>query len=191
MAISKRTRYEVLRRDNFTCRYCGAKAPDVVLHVDHVIPVALGGSDKPENLVTACADCNSGKGSTSPDEKSVAQVSDDAMRWALAMKEASRREDERTDAEESYIDGFYVSWTSFTIAGTDRTLPLSSNWEAIVLGYVRSGLSAPGLLSAVEAAMGRKGIEPGSRFQYFCGIVRNKLQALNEVAAQLIESGEV
>lgn len=54
MAVSKRTRYEVLRRDNHTCRYCGGSAPDVRLTVDHVLPVTLGGSDDPSNLVAAC-----------------------------------------------------------------------------------------------------------------------------------------
>lgn len=34
MAVSKRTRYEVLRRDNHACRYCGASAPEVKLTVD-------------------------------------------------------------------------------------------------------------------------------------------------------------
>ncbi|MGW6578921.1 HNH endonuclease [Streptomyces globisporus] len=64
MAVSKRLRYEILRRDKHACRYCGATAPDVPLRVDHVIPVALGGSDAPENLVAACEPCNSGKTST-------------------------------------------------------------------------------------------------------------------------------
>jgi hypothetical protein len=63
MAVSKRLRYEILRRDNHTCRYCGASAPDVPLRVDHVTPVALGGSDKPDNLVASCEACNSGKSS--------------------------------------------------------------------------------------------------------------------------------
>ena len=56
MAVSKRTRFEVLRRDNHTCRYCGQSAPDVKLTVDHVLPVALGGHDDPTNLVAACKD---------------------------------------------------------------------------------------------------------------------------------------
>jgi hypothetical protein len=64
MAVSKRLRYEILRRDSYTCRYCGASAPDVPLRVDHVTPVALGGADHPSNLVTSCEDCNSGKSST-------------------------------------------------------------------------------------------------------------------------------
>lgn len=54
-------RFKVLSRDNYTCRYCGAKAPDVKLHVDHVIPKARGGRDELSNLVTACETCNLGK----------------------------------------------------------------------------------------------------------------------------------
>ena len=41
MAVSKRLRYEILRRDNHTCRYCGESAPDVKLTIDHVVPVSL------------------------------------------------------------------------------------------------------------------------------------------------------
>lgn len=55
-------RFRVLSRDNFTCQYCGAFAPNVVLQVDHRIPVAAGGTDDLENLVTACTACNLGKG---------------------------------------------------------------------------------------------------------------------------------
>jgi hypothetical protein len=62
LPISKKTRFEVLKRDNFTCRYCGAKAPDVVLEIDHVKPVAGGGCGCLSNLRTACIDCNRGKG---------------------------------------------------------------------------------------------------------------------------------
>ena len=61
-SLSLRTRFEILKRDNSTCRYCGARAPDVVLHVDHVHPVARGGKNELENLVTSCRDCNAGKG---------------------------------------------------------------------------------------------------------------------------------
>lgn len=61
MAISTRTRFEVFKRDGFRCRYCGANAASVLLHVDHALAIANGGSDDPANLVTACAECNLGK----------------------------------------------------------------------------------------------------------------------------------
>jgi hypothetical protein len=59
--ISKKLRFEILKRDKFTCCYCGRKAPDVQLHIDHVVPVAKGGGNDPLNLIAACADCNGGK----------------------------------------------------------------------------------------------------------------------------------
>jgi len=60
-AIGKRLRFEVLRRDRFTCQYCGRKAPEVELQVDHVHPASDGGPAVLSNLVTSCSDCNSGK----------------------------------------------------------------------------------------------------------------------------------
>ncbi len=61
MAVSNKVRFEVLKRDNFTCQYCGRRAPEVVLQMEHVIPVAKGGTDDIMNLVAGCFECNSGK----------------------------------------------------------------------------------------------------------------------------------
>lgn len=65
--ISKRLRFLVFRRDGYTCVYCGAMPPQVQLHVDHIRPVASGGTNAIWNLVTACAPCNLGKGTLSPE----------------------------------------------------------------------------------------------------------------------------
>lgn len=59
--IPNKTRFEVFKRDSFTCQYCGCKAPDVVLNVDHISPVSSGGDNNITNLVTSCFSCNSGK----------------------------------------------------------------------------------------------------------------------------------
>jgi hypothetical protein len=59
--IPAQLRAEVLNRDNFTCQWCGAKAPDVVLHIDHIIPVIRGGKTESRNLQTLCHACNIGK----------------------------------------------------------------------------------------------------------------------------------
>lgn len=61
-AISKKLRFEVFKRDNFTCQYCGRMAPDVILEVDHINPVKNKGTNDILNLVTSCKDCNRGKG---------------------------------------------------------------------------------------------------------------------------------
>jgi len=59
--ISKKLRFEIFKRDKFTCQYCGRTAPDVVLHVDHIHPVSRGGENDLLNLITSCFDCNAGK----------------------------------------------------------------------------------------------------------------------------------
>lgn len=56
-------RFEILLRDNFTCQYCGRKSPEVILEVDHIFPRAKGGELlNKDNLITACFECNRGKG---------------------------------------------------------------------------------------------------------------------------------
>jgi hypothetical protein len=59
--VSKRQRFEVFKRDHFTCQYCGAQPPDVVLVVDHILPVCQGGESSVDNLTTSCEMCNQGK----------------------------------------------------------------------------------------------------------------------------------
>lgn len=60
--ISKKTRFEVFKRDSFTCQYCGRTAPEVILEIDHINPVNNGGDNNIINLITSCFDCNRGKG---------------------------------------------------------------------------------------------------------------------------------
>lgn len=57
-------RQEILRRDNYTCQYCGRKGE--VLTIDHVIPRRKGGRHTWTNLVAACQDCNRKKGGLPP-----------------------------------------------------------------------------------------------------------------------------
>lgn len=58
-------RFSIMARDGFRCRYCGRSPQQdgVKLVVDHIIPKDKGGTDDPSNLITACQDCNIGKGS--------------------------------------------------------------------------------------------------------------------------------
>lgn len=53
------TRREVLRRDHHACQYCGSTRH---LTLDHVIPRSRGGLHTWDNVVAACASCNSRKG---------------------------------------------------------------------------------------------------------------------------------
>lgn len=55
-------RFDVLERDGFACRYCGRRAPEYEIIVEHIVPRCHGGSSEPYNLVAACTECNDGKG---------------------------------------------------------------------------------------------------------------------------------
>jgi len=59
--LSKGMRFDIFKRDAFTCQYCGAQPPEVVLEVDHIRSVKSGGANDPLNLITSCYDCNRGK----------------------------------------------------------------------------------------------------------------------------------
>lgn len=61
-ALSKKLRFDVFKRDLFTCQYCGQKPPAVILEVDHIVAVVVGGTNQMDNLATACFTCNRGKG---------------------------------------------------------------------------------------------------------------------------------
>ncbi len=54
------TKREILRRDDYTCQYCGQSSPH--LTVDHIVPRRLGGDHSWNNLVAACPACNHRKG---------------------------------------------------------------------------------------------------------------------------------
>ena len=62
--INDNTRYAVLERAGFKCQCCGIrplKDNDVILHIDHIIPYSLGGSDSIDNLQVLCDKCNISK----------------------------------------------------------------------------------------------------------------------------------
>ncbi len=65
--IGLRTRFAVLQAGGFCCHYCGRRAgPNVVLQIDHRLPVAAGGTNERANLVASCTACNQGKGDARP-----------------------------------------------------------------------------------------------------------------------------
>jgi len=63
------TKPNLMRRDNYTCQYCGAR--HVPMTLDHVVPRTHGGKDSWDNLVCACERCNSRKGDRIPGEAGI------------------------------------------------------------------------------------------------------------------------
>ena len=62
-SISKGKRMSVYKRDSFICQYCGNRFSVEDLSIDHLIPLAKGGTDIMPNLITSCKKCNNKKGS--------------------------------------------------------------------------------------------------------------------------------
>lgn len=194
MAVTKRLRFEILRRDDHTCRYCGRKPPEVQLTVDHVRPTALGGTDSADNLVTACRDCNSGKSSVPADAAIVADVAEDAARWARALEEVTRRRALDRAVIEEYLDIFEYAWGKWgTGEGDDRrAIPRPYTWVDSVEMFYRRGLPSDEMERLVGVAMRRAMSEHRKRipvdrvWDYFCGCCWRALDDLEAAAQSLI-----
>jgi hypothetical protein len=116
--ISKRLRFEVFKRDSFTCQYCGKKAPDVILEIDHIEPVSKGGKTTMLNLVTSCKDCNSGKSNIKlsdnsaieKQQKALAELSEKHEQLQMLLKWRSGL----LKIEKKELDAVLENWTRIT-----------------------------------------------------------------------------
>ncbi len=164
--ISKRTRFEVFKRDGFTCQYCGATPPKL-LEVDHINPVALGGDDDPNNLITACQDCNRGKAavpltsmSRSLEDRAAEVQEREAQIAAYAeIMEAAREriEEEAWRVAEHLTPGATKGYPRDRLNGIRK--------------FVRE-LGVHNVLDAADMALIRRRSE-SQTFKYFCGICWN------------------
>jgi hypothetical protein len=185
MAISKTLRAAVLRRDNFTCQYCGGRAPEVRLTIDHVTPVTLGGQDVPENLVAACADCNAGKAATPPGAAVVAGVAQDALRWAAAIKTVVAAASEERQRADEYCDAFHAMWLALDL----NREPLPTAWRASIIRFRSLGLPIHDLLDYITMAADRN-LCPGQIFRYVCGCAWRRIAEIQEAARAVLATEE-
>lgn len=184
MAVSKRLRYEVLRRDNHTCRYCGASAPDVPLRVDHVTPVALGGGDDPGNLATSCEPCNAGKSSATVDSAVVADVAQDALRWSAAIKQAANDLRAQMQPKLAYRAAFEAAWNEWTWDrdGKKKSFDLPAGWKGSIDTFHEAELPAEVWPDIVEKAMTNPMVKFDNTFRYCCGIAWRMVRELQDRA---------
>ncbi|MBZ5736470.1 HNH endonuclease [Nocardioides sp. TRM66260-LWL] len=195
--ISKRLRFAVLTRENFTCHYCGASKDDgVKLTVDHVIPVALGGSDEPSNLVSACEPCNSGKTSTAPTEGTVAAVNAAAITWATAMQIAAQEAAQARAALDGQIDHWHTAWNAWGRTWNDGTrehVPLPDGWRNSISALLEAGADLDALVGFIRVAMTSKAAKTADDaiFKYFCGCGWKHVKSLQARALQLLDADAV
>lgn len=141
-------RFAVLTRDNYTCRYCGAKAPEVPLHVDHVLPKSRGGKDVMENLVTSCRPCNLGK------HASLTEQAAPELTWEACCEEIDALAD---DAHERFLGdlaGICNEWIDIT------GVPPSPRLQ-VTLARMLLASSFAEIRRAMYASARRSGYRPG------------------------------
>jgi HNH endonuclease len=163
-SISKRVRFEVFKRDGFTCQYCGAHPPHVILEVDHINPVVDGGLDDMDNLATACFPCNRGKGPISllnvplslKDKAFLIAESEEQLRGYHAIIEAKRLR-QVTEAWK-IVEILQPKCRKFPIRGI----------HSIIRFVEQLGLYQ--VVEAAEIAFDRQRWSEDRRFRYFCGI---------------------
>ena len=59
--IPNSVRQYIYQRDNYQCQNCGQTQTETILNIDHIIPLAKGGSNDMSNLQTLCQTCNQNK----------------------------------------------------------------------------------------------------------------------------------
>ncbi|AMU20847.1 HNH endonuclease [Mycobacteroides abscessus] len=185
MAVTKRLRYEVLRRDNYSCRYCGRSAQEVKLTVDHVVPVALGGGDEASNLVAACADCNNGKSSVPVDAPLVADVAADALRWSRAMQQVADYRVKQFAQDQETLKRFAEMWNTWTYGYDNKPVPAPDGFDS-VLTFLANGLTHEEIGELVKVAMQAKHIRAEATWKYFCGCCWKRIRENVDMAAELI-----
>lgn len=172
-------RFEVFKRDGFTCQYCGRTPPTVVLQVDHIVPVARGGENDEGNLLTACEECNSGKSDKSLEEAPEALALQMERRQeraqqveaynAFLMEQREAEQEQVRQLGEYWFDQFMEEKGRF-VFGDQRARSVRRFLQDLT--YVE-------VLDAIDTAFSRKfpsGDYDDKTFRYFCGICWNKIK---------------
>jgi hypothetical protein len=184
MAVSKRLRFEVMRRDGHACYYCGRKPPEVTLTIDHVVPETLGGSDDPSNLVTACPDCNGGKSSVPADAALVENVADDAVRWAKALEQAVEIDRAKRTSDKDFVSEVINAETK---RGSLMFTMADKNYASTIIRFRDLGLDMDDMRHAMDQMLGRSLFGMG-RWKYFCGVCWSMIRDRQAIAQSLLES---
>jgi len=132
-SIGKGLRFDIFRRDQFTCRYCGRRPPEVVLEVDHLVPIAQGGENSEPNLVTSCDECNRGKSAKSlvgaPPSADIDPAFLEIEQEAAEMRRYLRAKEGRDAALEEVVRELDIAWCE--AAGTDWYPSALPHWIRI------------------------------------------------------------
>lgn len=165
-------RFEVFKRDNFTCQYCSAKPPKVPLEIDHIQPVSKGGKNTKENLITACFDCNRGKSNIELSDIPPT-LSEKADRMKLAQKQYSdykrllKKQQKIIESEIDEVDSIFINFF--------EDYCLSSRFRITVKKFIEQ-LGSESVSDAMEIACDKIYYDHDKALKYFCGICWHRIR---------------
>ena len=175
MSIGKKLRFEIFKRDDFTCQYCGKQTPNCILEVDHILPVSEGGTDDPNNLISSCFDCNRGKGKVKISKQLIKNYRKEEI-------EENREINEQIKEYEKYLRNKKATETR-------RVNQIKKHWEnkcynefslneygeQTIRKFIKY-LTVSEIKDAIDIASQKLPISKiEERFKYFCGICHNRI----------------
>lgn len=172
-AISTRRRFEILKRDRFTCQYCSRKPPKVALEIDHIIPVSKGGSNESTNLITACFECNRGKSNIDltvvPESLSIRlEQKSIALKQHKQLQKLLIEEKKHMESMIDMVDEIYSRSTNLKYVFSD-------SFRVSVKKFIQE-LGVEEVIEAMEKASSRDLHRNSDTIKYFCGICWNKIK---------------
>lgn len=173
MAITKKIRFEVFKRDGFKCAYCGKTPPSVVLEIDHIDPKSKGGKDDINNLITACFDCNRGKAATplqritpklSENLEVLKEQEDQLKEYRKFVRKIELRTKDDIDEVNELYNKFYPGWVF-----SDKFIHTS-------LKMFLKKLPKHQVIEALEIAVSHYPTNKDRVINYFCGVCWHKIK---------------
>jgi hypothetical protein len=176
MAVRPSVRFDVFKRDGFSCAYCGRKPPEVTLEVDHIIPIAGGGTDNTENLVTACVDCNRGKGAVPLDREPSAIPSLAERTELIREREEQLRAyhdalAEQADRRDAQLDPVWRYW--FAGYHIDSLPSYQTPTESSLIRYIEA-LGPDEVMDAMDIVHAKFRRPSGNAVRYLFGVLKRK-----------------
>lgn len=171
-AISKSDRFEIFKRDGFKCQYCGAHPPESILHVDHITPIAKGGGNEADNLITACSICNAGKAARllSSIPQSLKEKSEEVIERELQIKgysEIMRLKRDRIENDAWEVTNIFLQHF--------RRDGIRKDYFQSIKRFIEA-LGDDECIEAMKIAVANKPYSENIAFRYFCGVCWKKIR---------------
>ena len=171
--LGKKIRFEVFKRDAFTCGYCGSTPPSVVLEIDHIVAVANGGDNSEDNLLTSCFDCNRGKAANRVDV-----IPEPLKEKAKRIKEAEKQLIEYTKIIKAKEDRLEDETWDLIVKFEPSCERFNNRWFSSIKNYIDK-MGFYEVVGAMEISVNKFHRINSSAMKYFHGVCKNKMKGVH------------